>query len=218
MNLFKSHDISLIFPHDLTIINTFSDISCLTSDNDEYTQIFNSLGLYTYGPNPRAILARLFLQPSDELRNVIFRYLNNYDFRNSVGIQLRLGGNIANTMESKRFLSYLTSRDRIREIDNAEQDSFRFLFITTDATKLIRGTDLDLNMTVIETHDYSACHSSVHFGNPNYHDCLKRAVVDAILLSRCDHMYHTYGSSYGRLCHWLSYNKNNKEINEKGIV
>lgn len=176
------------------------------------------MGLYFYGKNPRAILSRLFLQPADDIKDTIFQVLEKNDFAQCVGLQLRMGGSVANTKEYKSFLSYHNIHKLIQQIDVLERDHFKLLFLTTDASNLIQKELKQINMTIIESNAFSVCHSSIHFRNSNYKNCLKRAVVDSILMSHCDHMYVTYGSSYGRLCSWLSYNSKNRIINNTGIM
>ena len=176
------------------------------------------MGLYFYGKNPRAILSRLFLQPAHDIKDTIFQVLEKNDFAQCVGLQLRMGGNVSNTIEYKSFLSQQSIRNIIQQIDVLERDHFKLLFLTTDASNLTQKELKQINMTIIESNAFSVCHSSIHFRNSNYSSCLKRAVVDSILISHCDHMYVTYGSSYGRLCSWLSYNSKNRIINNTGIM
>lgn len=176
------------------------------------------MGLYFYGNNTRAILARLFLQPADDIKDTIFQVLAKDDFSQCVGLQLRMGGNVSNTVEYKSFLSQQSIRNIIQQIDVLERDHFKLLFLTTDATNRIQRELKLLHMKIIESNVYSVCHSSTFFRNKEYLSCLKRAIIDSILISHCDHMYVTYGSSYGRLCSWLSYNSKNRIVNETGIM
>ena len=69
------------------------------------------------------------------------------------------------------------------------------------------------SMNAIQATGYAIGHSSAYFAGGNTHlTYLKRAIMDLVLMSQCDYIIYTRGSSYGQLAMRLGLNTPSRDL------
>ena len=115
-----------------------------------------------------------------------------------VGIQLRFGGQVANSKEGGKFLnpnSFNLVINQLKRIFSEIHHPFN-VFLSSDSQKaeeLLKP----LNISCITANKYQIGHSGRSA-------TMDRAVTDIYILSRCDILIYTFRSSYGRFARDLS--------------
>lgn len=204
------NNITRIFSRKYVLFDTLSDVSRLVLNNSAYSSVLREIGLASDETSLRDDvyhrLSLLLLQPSDEIQRAIDNFLRTHDINHCVGVQIRSGGSTAVHAEHKSFLSYTSVRRSASEINYNAEYAGRPVFLTTDSNLFNNMVPGMLNKLKVCSSDVFAIgHSSLHFAwGSNHLNALKRSIVDLLLISRCDDLFVTYGSSYGRLCDWLS--------------
>lgn len=128
-----------------------------------------------------------------------------------VGIQLRFGGNTAASQEKEHFLDpeYINFYiDQIAYILSQVKSNYT-LFLSTDSPS-IKHYLSSLNATIYTANKYPVGHT-----NRRQLQFLQRAITDIYILSRCDVLLHTQGSSYGSLASAISISKLDYTIKRK---
>lgn len=190
------------YPQDVVIIHDFHDTTPLAKSIPGYSDTFNSLGLFMYSYDVRKLLLRLLLQPSRELFVSIHNVLSRYDLRDSIAIQIRVGGSLATSDETSEFLPILNMKEYLQQI-NSQYSHNETIFCSTDSSSLVPLIKRLLsNHTVIQSKGFSIGHSRSQ--SKRHLDGMKRAVVDLILSANCKTIYTTMKSSYGMLIRLLS--------------
>ena len=128
-----------------------------------------------------------------------------------VGIQLRFGGNTAASQEKEHFLSPAYINFYIYQIAYILSlvKSNYTLFLSTDSPS-IKHYLSSLNATIYTASKYPVGHT-----NQRQLQFLQRAITDIYILSRCDVLLHTQGSSYGSLASAISISKLDYTIQRK---
>ena len=148
----------------------------------------------------------------------LYPYLSNYIFKPKkyivdyaesvlkkmqgvkVGIQLRFGGNTAASKEKEQFLNPNSINFYIDQILNVTSkiNSRYTLFLSTDSPSIQKSLS-PLNATIVIADKYSVGHT-----NRYQLQFLQRAITDIYILSRCDILLHSQGSSYGSFASAIS--------------
>ena len=117
-----------------------------------------------------------------------------------VGIQLRFGGNTAASKEQEQFLNPNSMNFYIDQILNVTSkiNSRYTLFLSTDSPS-IQNSLSPLNATIVTADKYMVGHT-----NRYQLQFLQRAITDIYILSRCDILFHSQGSSYGSFASAIS--------------
>lgn len=231
MTQYQSHDIDQIFGKRHLSFTILTDLSCFVLPNPKYQEVLRRLGFDIresdqYNPineegyrSIRRQIARLLLTPNFEISYHIRENLKKFKQRPIVGIQVRTGGYVSTTVETHRFLHISSLRNVDKEINLAAEkynwnNNSLTLFITTDSAIVNRRmyTVYGENR-IIEGEGYPSGHSSAYLApGPKHYRFLKRAIMDLVLLSQCDYILYTHGSSYGKLAMRLSYNVPSRAI------
>ena len=148
----------------------------------------------------------------------LYQYLSNYIFKPKkyivdyaesvlskmqgikVGIQLRFGGNTAASKEREQFLNPNSMNFYISQILNVTSkiNSGYTLFLSTDSPSIQKSLS-PLNATIVTADKYTVGHT-----NRYQLQFLQRAITDIYILSRCDILLHSQGSSYGSFANAIS--------------
>ena len=148
----------------------------------------------------------------------LYQYLSNYIFKPKkyivdyaesvlskmqgikVGIQLRFGGNTAASKEREQFLNPNSMNFYISQILNVTSkiNSGYTLFLSTDSPSIQKSLS-PLNATIVTADKYTVGHT-----NRYQLQFLQRAITDIYILSRCDILLHSQGSSYGSFASAIS--------------
>lgn len=153
-----------------------------------------------------------------EVSKPIYHHLSNYIFKPKkyivdyaervlskmqgvkVGIQLRFGGNTAASKEKDQFLNPNSMNFYISQILNVTSkiNSRYTLFLSTDSPSIQKSLS-PLNATIVTADKYTVGHT-----NRYQLQFLQRAITDIYILSRCDILLHSQGSSYGSFASAIS--------------
>lgn len=230
---FASRNVTQIFGNRNLSFHILSDLSCVVLDNPQYMEVLRRLGFriaeagssfhdITYGEAHRLIrgqVARLLLTPNAEISQTIADNLKRFERRPAIGVQLRMGGSVSKTIENHRFLRISSLPFADEEIENALKylkvdKRNTTLFVTTDSG-IVRNRMLQMyaSMNAIQATGYAIGHSSAYFAGGNTHlTYLKRAIMDLVLMSQCDYIIYTCGSSYGQLAMRLGLNTPSRDL------
>ena len=135
--------------------------------------------------------------------------INSYNLPNCIGIQVRMGGKTASAKENVSFLKRDVLEDYVKKINRDNRN--KTIFLSTDSESLIKDIKRMLsNHITIVSNEYPIWHSGINeFSHQKHLDGLKRAIVDAHIISQCNPIYTTYYSSFGELIIYLSQNHKN---------
>lgn len=215
MPVYRQSSLSKLLHHNVTKFSAYSDVSFLAVGRPVYDEIIKEAGLMSFYNDHHFLLSQLILQPNKELKSVIDRLETQYNLTQCVGIQLRMGGRTATTKEGAVFLKWKTVEKVLKGI-NTKYDN-RTIFLTTDSPSLVpKIKSLLKNHPIAMTDAYEVGHTCRYFDNTSKHiQYLKRAIVDALMASKCNPLYTTNGSSYSRLIYWLSNNSTQHVIQKE---
>ena len=163
------------------------------------------------------VFYRLLLNPSFELCSIINSYTRLFQNKHSIGVQIRMGGNMSNTkdatfMNTTRVMGVM---NELRRIISMKEESNVVLFISADSSSTVDYFRASLqNVTIISVKEFTIGHSATAFGKrgdkEKWEEATKRAIVDLMILKECDELIITRGSSFGDLAaslqqsHYLS--------------
>lgn len=159
-------------------------------------------------PDYQQIIYRLLLNPSPYLQHQLNQFKKQHFIRKHVvGIQIRMGGCLANYQEYAEMMSF----DELKRLPSFIQSTikqFNFnpsdtvLFLSTDsdyAEKWIRESLKDEYLIVTST-----LFERSHTRGMAKNDTTQGALFDMILLSDCDGLITCSGSGFGRVASSLS--------------
>ena len=159
--------------------------------------------MFPYSKDYRSLLSRLLLHPTREIISAILQVTNVNDFNSCIGIQIRMGGENAESKENFVFLTKEAVKYNIDQIKKRYKQKEIF-YISTDSPDIIPTVKSILYPhEIIQFSKYKVGHSSSAYRN-NTLDTIKRAISDAIVISNCNTLFLTNYSSYGHLIGWLS--------------
>ena len=152
-----------------------------------------------------SILLRLLFNPSYDLCSKINNYISQLRSAYSIGIQLRMGGQLSN-MKDAVFLDLNRVKEVIQEVK--QQASLMkprrvIAFLSTDSSAVQEYVTqvLSPSITVLLVDDYQIGHSATTYGRKGkqgvWEGATKRAIMDLMILKECDLLYVTHNSSFG---------------------
>ena len=200
-------------PIDVSVTTVYDALTRIHSDvvDDKLRSIgflpsIAAVGVYERMREVHSILYRLLLNPSFELCSVVHSYTrllkNNY----SIGVQIRMGGNMSNTMDCTfmNMTRVMGVLNEVRRLLSLKNESNAVLFVSVDTPSIVDFFQESLNsIRIISVKEYSIGHSATVYGNwgnkQQWEQATKRAIIDLMILKECDHLITTSGSSYGDL-------------------
>ena len=209
-----------LFPNNVVVVHSYSDWTNVILHVPAYRQKLHNLGLLQYSSDVHFLLSRLFLQPSKEITAVIHKTLTNrrHDFSKCIGLQIRMGGQLAVTKENKAFLKVQSVVQSMKNISKQYHNN-EPVYLSTDSRLILRTIVANIgNHSIIQSNAFTIGHSSSHFNKQKKVDGMRRGICDVILASHCKPLYLTYSSSFGRLIYWLSINPLTYIINKSGEI
>ncbi len=152
-----------------------------------------------------SILLRLLFNPSYDLCSKINNYISQLRSAYSIGIQLRMGGQLSN-MKDAVFLDL----SRVKEVMQEVKQQARLMkprrviaFLSTDSLSVQEYVTRVLSpyITVLFVDDYQIGHSATTYGRKGkkcvWEEATKRAIMDLMILKECDLLFVTHNSSFG---------------------
>lgn len=204
------------YPQSCVVIHSHSDTIFLAETIPTYNQTLQEFHLLNYTSDPRYLLYRLVLQPSQELISAILSTLEQNNLQNCVAVQLRTGSSLASFKENHSFLSLKMVEKHLKKL-NQILTRKEPIFLSTDSSKVSSSVSRWLSdHPIIVATNYSISHSG--FANNRASDALegtKRGLLDVIVASRCKPIFYTQGSSFGRMIMYLSYDHSTWILNRK---
>lgn len=200
-------------PIDITVTTVYDAVTRIHSGvvDDKLKSIgflpsASAVGVYERMREIHSILYRLLLNPSFELCSVVNSYTRLFKEKHSIGVQIRMGGNMSNTkdatfMNMTRVMGVVSE---LRKLLSGRNDSQAVLFISADSSSVVDYFKASLQqIRVISVKEYSIGHSATAFGRrgnkQQWEQATKRAIVDLMILKECDHLIITKDSSFGDL-------------------
>lgn len=194
------------YPYDVISIYGIFDCTPIAEKITNATDTFSRLGLLQYSKNVKKMIARLLIQPSQELAEPIFETLKEYDIRQCISIQVRMGGNVSNHKEKHVFMTpevAIKYLNRVRK----ENPDVECIYLSADSENTVKIVqEVFKNTIIIQNTQFNIGHSRRGYRNKDHLEGLKRGLVDAILASHGYRLYHTGGSSFGKLIGVLTCN------------
>ena len=200
------------FPIDITVTTVYDAVTRIHSGvvDDKLKSIgflpsASAVGVYERMREIHSILYRLLLNPSFELCSVVNSYTRLFKEKHSIGVQIRMGGNMSNTkdatfMNMTRVMGVVSE---LRKLLSGRNDSQAVLFISADSSSIVDYFKESLqHISVISVSEYPIGHSATTYGRGNkqqWEQATKRAIIDLMILKECDYLIITRGSSFGDL-------------------
>ena len=166
-----------------------------------------------YSPwNVRRDVMRLWLNPCDSLREEIQTEKKILINRTHlIGLNLRMGGRVANFFEDYVGIPFTRLYDVARQIHTFIESrhyntSDVTVYISSDSTKAIhRMTELlNKNIIVVESQLYSHGHTKQSLGSEDYIKKMKKIIADMYYMVLSEHKFVSWQSSFGRVICFLS--------------
>lgn len=183
LRTYKQCSLSKLLNHSVIQVRTGFDIGLFALRRPVYDEVLKKAGLLSLNNDPRFLLYRLLLHPNEELGNVIQAFQRKNNLSQCVTVQLRIGGDSANSKETKTFLKMETVEEALQGI-NMKYDN-RPIFLSTDSPTMVpRVRDLLKNHVVVTADAYEVGHTRDQSGTGHKHQqYLKIAIVDALIAS-----------------------------------
>lgn len=168
---------------------------------------FVELGLFSKDPTVdqvKKLVSRFLFQLKPSLVESVEPMLSQFEGRSVIGLQLRTGGKLANYKEDTTFIT-LNDMERVCGVidDCMSRRGFHdpHLFLSTDSNQVV---ELFRNGTypLLVSDQFTIGHSSR--ARKGSSESIYRAVTDMLLLSKCDALITTKGSSFGDQASLLS--------------
>lgn len=202
---------------------TYSDLTIGSLSPELYAADFQQVGLLptnikglkkdVLGLALRSIWLRLFFHPNEVLCRHVNSHLENLHKRYLIGLQIRLGGALANyreklLMDSKGlYKAIIAVKRHMQEKGLSEKDVF--IFVSTDsdlAVKRVRANfGPDCVYTVNEYGIYHSAAASIEGNKKRWMDGIKRAILDLMILKDSDYLVYSRKSSFGKFAHELQH-------------
>ena len=200
-------------PIDVTVSTVYDAVTRIHSDavDDKLRSIgflpsVAAIGEYERMKEIHSIIYRLLLNPSFELCSVVNSYTRLFKDKYSIGVQIRMGGNMSNTKDAAfmNMTRVMGVADEIRRLLSLKNESNAVLFVSADTSSIVDYFRESLNsIRIISVKEYSIGHSASAYGNrgnkQQWEQVTKRAIIDLMILKESDHLITTSGSSYGDL-------------------
>lgn len=170
----------------------------------------------------RMLMYRLLFNPDYAMCTLINRHLAELHKRTMIGIQLRLGGSLANYHERQIQGNFamnvaLNEVSRYMRKHNLRRND-TYLYISTDSDvvldkmkKIVKRTGVDF---VYSVNDFSIGHSSSAKssgkGLSTWKKFYQRAILDMFILKDSDYLIYSQGSSFGGISSELQQTFNNE--------
>lgn len=193
--------------------------------NKEYFNIWKELlnGIETTINiwNIRKNLIRLFLNPSKELVQQLLiekKHLIKYD--HTIGIQLRMGGNMSDTPELNYWGIPVSRLDDVvkqlrEEIQKNKWTNNVQIYISSDSTKAIeyiRKATYN-EFPVVESTLYKRGHTRGVSSIGNYTTVMKKLISDLFYMANCEKVLVSWQSLLGRMiCYMMEKNQCDKVL------
>lgn len=161
--------------------------------------------------NIRRTMLQLILNPEKRLRELLFiekKQLLKYS--HTIGLQLRMGGNISDTPE--KYVGIPFSRideviDQVRTVikRNGWEGNVQ-VYISSDSSKTIQYIQEKTakEFPVVESKLYKHGHTSSFLVKKDYANVMRKVVSDLYYMSICDYSIVSWPSSLGRLMCFLT--------------
>ena len=186
------------YPNSVVIIYSNEYIANFASAIPNASKVFKELQLTRYSNKIYYVLYRLLLQPINEIKERVLKY----SLSDCIGIQVRMGGKLANER-----VEFLNKPSLYRYLNRINKDNInKTIYLSTDSELVINDIKEQLsNNKVIVANDYKIGHSGINsFSNGDHLIGVKRALVDVFLASQCNPIYITKNSTFGDIIHYLS--------------
>lgn len=190
--------------------NEIMDVSDKVLSIQENKRKLVELGLFSDIPTNEEVIhlfSLVFFQLDNTLQKEVDEFYSQHRNNFLVGVQLRTGGTLSDSYESSTFLTteklplaYAYVIDAIRNTTMTNVT----VFLSTDSSYVHTTVGKNLPYSVISANMYKIGHSSPGRQREQLLDCVKRAVVDLYLLSKCDLLITTGHSSFGDTANALS--------------
>lgn len=175
----------------------------------------------------RMLMYRLLLNPDYKMCTLINRHLTELHKRTMIGIQLRLGGNLANYHERQiqgNFAMNVALNEAaayMRKHNLRRNDTY--LYISTDSDTVLRKIREIVKKTgadfVYSVNDFMIGHSSTaksgRRGLETWKKFYMRAILDMFILKDSDYLIYSQGSSFGWISAELQKTFNNEVSSEE---
>ena len=121
-------------------------------------------------------------------------------------VQLRAGGNTANSPESATFLPKEKWNDTVMFIQKSiKEDEKCIIYISSDSDQLLKYTisHLRTSCKINYMREYQRGHSALKYGGNEHEKYMMGAMYELIVLSRAKSVMYTPSSSFGRFAVFL---------------
>lgn len=155
------------------------------------------------------VIYRILLNPKAELQSIILQFINKHftQYKHVVGIQMRMGGCLADFKEGREMMSLENLLNLPEYVDTtlsklSIEANSTLIYVSTDSTyaeNYIRQKMGD-RYQVLSFDVFKRSHT--HFDRSG--DVMNRSLADVFLLAECDVLIHTAGSGFGTLAFQLS--------------
>lgn len=176
-----------------------------------WLQLLNGIEEYPSMWNMRKMLLRLLLNPEPTLLNSLLSEKTKIlKYRYTIGLQLRMGGNISDTPEQYVGIPF----DRINEVIDQVREVITIknwtnsvqVYISSDSSKTIQYVrNITRNeFPVVESLLFEHGHSKMYLAKNKYVNIMKKVLADMYYMSVSDYLLVSWQSSLGRMMCYLS--------------
>ena len=188
------------------LTNTIGDAIGLLSNNQYSLSKLEELGVYS-AIEPISFIthrmSRFIFCPNERVGNSINHLVDQMKDKIILGVQIRTGGNGANSKEGVTFLP-LDELPRVANLIQQLIQPFTAVYLSTDSSYVLEYINNHTKNQIFYMKEFERGHSSPAHNRKSSLSALEGAVCDLGVLSFAKGLYITRKSSYGGLASSLS--------------
>ena len=181
------------------ITNTIGDVIGLLSINKQAISRLEELGVFSTNEPLSSIthrMSRFIFCPNEKIKQSINGLVNQMKNKIIMGVQIRTGGNGANSKEGVTFLR-LDELPRVAKLIQQLIQPFTAVYLSTDSSYVLNYMNNHTNNNIFYMKDFGRGHSAPAHNRKTGVSALEGAVCDLGVLSFAKSVYITRKSSYG---------------------
>ena len=187
-------------------MSTISDVSDLILFNQNFSSRLDELGMNLSDKSvkyTKHMISRFIFCPNEIIKDNIYNLVSQMENKTIIGIQIRTGGNGANSKEQTSFLR-VEDLPRITLLVEQLMQPSRAIYVSTDSNYVLEYLNNSTKHHIYFMKNFGRGHSSPVHNKESVVSALEGAICDLGVLSFAKELYITRKSSYGGLAYLLS--------------